>query len=116
MAAANLDDDKKKSVRKDFDDVVNMSSSQIEKWLKTDESKSVGQTKDGQSESIGHQSGNHIIDILDKKASDLSDSDYKHMEKVVSYVKRHLAQRPDQVSDSDWSYSLKNWGHDPEKK
>lgn len=116
MAVAELDDTEKKSLRKDFDDAVNMSASQIEKWLETDESKSVGQTKDGDSESVGHKSGKHIIDILDKKTSDLSDSDYEHMEKVVSYVKRHLAQRPAQVADSNWSYSLKNWGHDPEKK
>lgn len=116
MAVVELDDKKKKSLRDDFDKVVNMSASQLEKWLKTDESKSVGQTKDGESESVGHKSGKHIIDILNRKDSDLSDNDYAHMEKVVSYVKRHLAQRPDKVADSDWSYSLKNWGHDPEKK
>ncbi|RYF70559.1 MAG: DUF3140 domain-containing protein [Cytophagaceae bacterium] len=116
MAVTDLNEAKKKSLRSDFDDAVNMSASQIDKWLKTDESKSVGQTKDGDSESIGHKSGHRIIDILNKKASDLSDNDYHHMEKVVSYVKRHLAQRPDKVADSNWSYSLKNWGHDPEKK
>lgn len=116
MAAAELDDTEKKSIRNDFGEAVNMSASQLEKWLKTDESKSVGQTKDGESESVGHKSGERIIDILNKKASDLSDNDYKHMEKVVSYVKRHLAQRPDKVDGSDWSYSLKNWGHDPKKK
>ncbi|GAB3774444.1 DUF3140 domain-containing protein [Spirosoma horti] len=116
MAATDLDETQKKSLRKDFDEAVNMSASQLGKWLKTDESKSVGQTKDGDSESIGHQSGHRIIDILNKKASDLSDSDFAHMEKVVSYVKRHMAQRPAQVAGSNWSYSLKNWGHDPEKK
>ena len=116
MAATDLDDTQKKSLRDDFNEAVNMSAPQLEKWLKTDESKSVGQTKDGNSESIGHKSGNRIIDILGKKASDLADDDYEHMEKVVSYVKRHLAQRPAQVADSNWSYSLKNWGHDPEKK
>ncbi|AKD56658.1 DUF3140 domain-containing protein [Spirosoma radiotolerans] len=116
MGATELNDTQKKSARADFDEAVNMSASQLDKWLQTDESKSVGQTKDGDNESIGHQSGHHIVNILNKKTSDLSDSDYAHMEKVVSYVKRHMAQRPDKVAGSNWSYSLKNWGHDPEKK
>jgi len=115
-ATTDLDDTQKKSLKRDFDEVVNMSASQLEKWLKTDESTSVGQVKAGDNESIGHQSGHHIIDILNKKTSDLSDSDYTHMGKVVSYVKRHSAQRPAHVAGSNWTYSLKNWGHDPEKK
>jgi hypothetical protein len=114
--ATNLDEAQKKAVRQDFESVVNMSASQLEKWLKTDESKTVGQVKDGDNESIGHKSGHRIIDILGKKTSDLSDRDYDHMSKVNSYVKRHSAQRPAHVAGSNWEYSLKNWGHDPEKK
>ncbi|SFD87658.1 DUF3140 domain-containing protein [Spirosoma endophyticum] len=114
--ATNLDEAQKKAVRQDFDSVVNMSASQLEKWLKTDESKAVGQVKDGDNESIGHKSGERIIDILSKKTSDLSANDYEHMSKVISYVKRHSAQRPAHVADSNWEYSLKNWGHDPDKK
>lgn len=107
--------EEKQKIREEFDTVVNMSASQLEKWLKTDESKSVGQKNDGSSESIGHKSGEHIIDILGKKVGDLSDDDYTHMRKVVSYVKRHSAQKPEHVAGSNWAYSLKNWGHDPEK-
>ena len=113
---ATLDDKAKKEVSQKFDEVVNMSTAQLESWLKTNESKSVGQVKEGESESIGHKSGNRIIEILDKKAGDLTATDYAHMEKVVSYVKRHSAQRPEQVADSNWEYSLKNWGHDPSRK
>jgi hypothetical protein len=115
MATAVHEDQDKEAVRKEFDSVVNMTASQLEKWLTTDESKSVGQKKDGDNESIGHKSGKHIIDILNKKTSDLTDGDYDHMGKVVSYVKRHSAQRPEHVAGSNWAYSLKNWGHDPEK-
>lgn len=113
--ATTLDDKEKKELKEKFDSVVNMSASQLEKWLKTDESKSVGQKKDGESESIGHKEGEHIIAILKKKANDLSDEDYTHMGKVVSYVKRHSAQKPEHVEGSNWAYSLKNWGHDPEE-
>lgn len=115
MAQDKLDDDKKKDVRNEFDEVVNMTANQIEEWLDTDESKSVGQTKEGKDESIGHQSGKKIIDILHKKVADYSDDDYEHMQKVVSYVRRHSAQEPKEIASSNWLYSLKNWGHDPQK-
>lgn len=112
---AALDDQEKKDVKTEFDDVVNMSASQLEKWLKTDESNSVGQKKDGDDESTGHKSGEKIIEILGKKTADLSDDDYTHMRKVISYVRRHSAQKPEKVEGSNWEYSLKNWGHDPGK-
>lgn len=99
----------------EFDAVVNMTASELERWLDTDESKSVGQ-KSGSSESTGHESGRRIVKILRARKSDLTDDDVAHMRKVVGYAKRHLAQRPDgDVSDSNWRYSLMNWGHDPAK-
>jgi hypothetical protein len=109
-----LDDSEKKEVRDEFDDVVNMTASALKKWLETDESKAVGQKKDGDEESTGHQSGKKIIDILDKKQAELTDDDYAHMRKVISYVRRHSAQKPAEVEGSNWLYSLKNWGNDPE--
>ena len=115
MAATTLDDKERKVVKTDFDEVVNMSASQLEKWLKTEESASVGQKKDGDSESTGHKSGELIITILGKKTADLSDDDYAHMRKVVSYVRRHSAQKPENSDGSNWEYSLKNWGHNPDK-
>ncbi len=77
----------------EFHDTVNMTAKELEKWLETDQSKQVGQ-KSGGKESTGHQSGRHIIAILKAKKSDLTDSDYAHMRKVVGYARRHLAQRP----------------------
>lgn len=101
----------------EFDDAVNMTASELEKWLDSDESKSVGQKSGGGGESTGHESGRHNVKILKSKKSDLSDKDYAHMRKVVGYTKRHLAQRPSgAVKDSAWRYSLMNWGHDPAKK
>lgn len=113
---ATLDDNEKREVQQEFGEVVNMSAAQLEKWLKTDESKSVGQKKDGENESTGHKSGETIIDILGKKKGDLSDDDFAHMRKVISYVRRHSAQEPKETEGSNWLYSLKNWGHDPDKK
>ncbi|MCC4247785.1 MULTISPECIES: DUF3140 domain-containing protein [Microbacterium] len=107
------DDDEQ--TRADFDDAVNMTASELKKWLDTDDSKAVGQ-KDGGGESTGHRSGRRIVEILGTKKADLTDADLAHMRKVVGYVKRHSAQRPKgDVSDTDWRYSLMNWGHDPNK-
>jgi hypothetical protein len=99
----------------EFDDVVNMTVSELERWLKSDESKEVGQ-KSGNGESTGHASGRRIIALLGTKKDDLSDDDYAHMRKVVGYAKRHLAQKPSgAVEHTKWRYSLMNWGHDPTK-
>lgn len=104
-----------KSVIDEFQSSVNMTDSELESWLKTEESKSVGQ-KDGDDESIGHKSGKHIVEILHKKKDDYTDDDFSHMKKVVSYIHRHSAQQPDgDVEHTRWRYSLMNWGHDPLK-
>jgi hypothetical protein len=101
----------------EFQRVVNMPADSLSDWLRTSDSRAVGQKADGQTESVGHQSGLRIVRLLKKKADTLSDGDLKHMRKVVGYVHRHLAQRPrggrDDIRHSRWRYSLMNWGHDP---
>ncbi len=104
----------KAAVRAEFKEAVTMTAKQLESWLKTDESRSVGQTPEGEAESTGHGEGRRIVEILHRKQADLSDDDYAHMAKVVGYVHRHLKQRPSgDVTETRWRYSLKNWGHDP---
>ena len=97
----------------DFEKSVNMTRKELEEWLQTEESKSVGQ---GEGESTGHESGRKIVGILQKNKSDYTDEDIEHMKKVNAYVKRHLGQGPkNNIEDSNWRYSLMNWGHDPLK-
>ncbi|WP_291043653.1 DUF3140 domain-containing protein [Herbiconiux sp.] len=109
-------DDDRKQTRDEFGDAVNMTASELKTWLETDESKAVGQKSDGGGESTGHESGRHIVRILEKKQADYSDDDYAHMRKVVGYVARHSAQRPKgDVADTPWRHSLMNWGNDPLK-
>ena len=89
---AEIDRDK---IRKDFDEAVNMTASELKKWLDTKESRAVGwKGKDGKGkgESVGHASGRRIVGILGRMKSELSDDDYSHMRKVVGYVRRHRAQ------------------------
>lgn len=102
---------------KDFADLVTMTPKQLQHWLDTEESKSVGYVKEGERESVGHQSGRRIIAILETPKRDYTEADYDHMAKVVGYIKRHLAQRPDgDIEHTPWRYSLMNWGHDPLKR
>lgn len=91
-----------------------MPSKELDTWLNTDESRSVGQ-KSGSSESVGHESGRTVVRLLHTKKADLGDEDVAHMRKVVGYVHRHLAQKPssEALATSRWRYSLMNRGHDP---
>jgi hypothetical protein len=104
-------------IRRDFERAVNMTAAELDDWLCTEESRAVGwKGRNGAGEeSIGHQSGRRIVAILRKKEQQLAEVDYAHMRKVVGFVRRHLAQRPENIYTSRWRYSLMNWGHDPLK-
>jgi hypothetical protein len=104
--------------RRRFAAAVNMTASELEKWLRTSTSHSVGwKGSDGSArESVGHASGRRIVKILRKGNEDLTPDDYAHMRKVVGFIRRHSAQRPQNVYTSRWRYSLMNWGHDPLKE
>ena len=97
-----------------FYDRVNMQPKELDEWLDTEESKSVGDNDQG--ESTGHRSGRRIVEIKRTNKDELTDSQVEHMQKVNGYIARHLEQRPDgDVEETDWRYSLMNWGHDPLK-
>ena len=104
----------RQQIVEEFEEAVNMTRKELEDWLQTDESRSVGQSDGG--ESKGHESGRKIVEILGKNKSDYTDDDVDQMRRVVNYVHRHQAQEPSgDVEDSTWRYSLLNWGHDPHK-
>lgn len=104
-------------VRRDFLGSVNMSPAELEEWLATSESRKVGWkgVNGDRRESIGHESGRLIVQILRKAEAELSEDDFLHMRKVVGFIRRHLAQQPANIYTSRWRYSLMNWGHDPLK-
>jgi len=112
-----LSSDERLEIYRSFHDRVNMAPKELEAWLESEESKSVGWTREGESEAIGHKSGRRIVEIKRSKKDELDEDDYRHMRKVVNYIKRHTAQGPQKSDpeDSKWRYSLMNWGHDPLK-
>ncbi|KAJ4328336.1 hypothetical protein N0V84_001207 [Fusarium piperis] len=115
----------KDQVIQEFNEIVNMTASELEKWLKSDDSNSAGWPKEDENgETVGHDSGRKIVEILkenpDKEAEKYTDEQVEHMRKVVSYCKRHLAQETksnseksaEEVKKTKSYASLKNWGHD----
>lgn len=103
----------KEEIWDEWKDLLNISPAELEDWLATEESKSVGDAKD--EESTGHRSGRQILEIKRTRKDELSDNQWDHMAKVIGYIKRHLAQGGPKkdVENSAWRYSLMNWGHDP---
>jgi hypothetical protein len=99
-------------IRREFAAVVNMSAADIAAFLETDDSRKVGFTRPGETESVGRQSARRIIEILGVEAP--SDADYAHMRKVIGFVRRHRPGRPMKNPwGSRWRFALMNWGHDP---
>ena len=113
-----MTEEERNAVRAAFAEAVNMSAAELEDWLATQESHRVGwKGADGTArESVGHAGGRRICAILRKRKAELTADDYSHMRKVVGFVRRHSAQRPENIYTSRWRYSLMNWGHDPIKE
>ncbi|KAH7014773.1 hypothetical protein EDB80DRAFT_636538 [Ilyonectria destructans] len=112
-------------VIEEFNTHVNMTSSELEKWLKSNDSSSAGWPKEEEDgETVGHDSGRKIVEILkanpNKDATNYNEEQIAHMRKVVGYCKRHLAQEAagtnekstEDVKKTKSYASLKNWGHD----
>jgi hypothetical protein len=109
-------DSERKEIRTAFSPCRQHGTRGAARWLNTEESQSVGWTREGEDEAIGHRSGRRILELKRKKVAELSDDDYAHMQKVVGYVHRHQAQRPKgDVTETRWRFSLMNWGYDPLK-
>ena len=108
-------DKTKSQIWDEWRNLVNMAPRELEDWLETEESKSVGDRDEG--ESTGYASGRRIIDIKRTKKDDLTADQWEHMARVVGYIKRHCAQGGPEsdMETSAWRYSLMNWGHDPVK-
>ncbi|KAH8597544.1 hypothetical protein B0O99DRAFT_684859 [Bisporella sp. PMI_857] len=129
------------TVIREFNELVNMTASELEEWLDTE----IQPVRDGRKmmgvgrllgmtgisflsahgllEDPNHDtySGTKIVEILKKNLKKdpekYDEDDLQHMRKVVAYCKRHLAQEESAKKNTDSkSYkSLKNWGHDAQK-
>ena len=102
-----------------------MSASDLKSWLQEESSTDAGWTNSSttgsESETVGHESGRKIVEILEKNPKKdpekYDEDDLQHMRRVAAYCKRHLSQEEKAKKDPDSksARSLKNWGHDPQK-
>lgn len=112
LASDTMTGTESRDIQSRFHRAVNMTVADLRAWLKTSASRAVGFRRGNARESVGHASGRRIIQLLQSGAQ--TESDLRHMRKVVGYIARHLKQRPPgDVTQTRWRYSLMNWGHDP---
>ncbi|GAA6014271.1 hypothetical protein JCM11491_005022 [Sporobolomyces phaffii] len=113
-------------VIEEWQELVNMTPDELSAWLETEDSQNSGWSRENQdkvdedgsqTESVGHESGRKIIDILERNPQgnpdDYTDEDLAHMRRVVAYIKRHSAQESHIKDENSKSVkSLKNWGRE----
>ncbi|KAL9622645.1 MAG: hypothetical protein Q9160_002955 [Pyrenula sp. 1 TL-2023] len=105
------------TVISEFNSRVNMTASELETWLQEDASQSSGWSKSGDgsggSETVGHESGRKIIEILkknpEKDPEKYDEDDLAHMRKVTSYLARHLAQEEKAKQDPESKSSKRRY-------
>ena len=97
----------------EFHTVVNMTSRELEDWLRT---RSADEDDEALPDQAGTPTGRHVVQILGKRRGDLTEDDARVMRRVVERVR---AQRRDDLEptagDAAWRYKLMSLGHDPLK-
>jgi DNA topoisomerase VI subunit B len=97
----------------EFHRVVNMTSRELEEWLRT---RSADEESEALPEQAGPETGQHVVHILGKRRTDLTDDDARVMQRVVDRV--HAQRREDlepAAGDARWRRRLMTVGHDPLK-
>jgi len=97
----------------EFHRVVNMTSRELSEWLMV---RSAGEDVEVTPEQAGTETGQHVVHILGKRRTDLTDKDVRVMEKVVAkvYDERRDDLEPT-AGQAAWRHKLMTLGHDPLK-
>lgn len=94
-----------------FHGVVNMTSDELSAWLRT---AGAGEHSEQVPEDSGTPLGRSVLSILQKRRTDLTDTDVRAMFDVVERVEDETEHRPAEgADDSDWRHRLMLLGHDP---
>ena len=97
----------------EFHAVVNMTSRELEEWLRTVASGPDAEALPGQA---GDETGRQVLGILSRRKVDLTREDVEVMRQVVEAVR---AQRGEDLEptagDTAWRHGLMALGHDPLK-
>ena len=97
----------------EFHTVVNMTSAELQDWL-------LVEAADERSEGVPAQDepplGRHVVSILGKRRTDLTEDDVQAMERVVDVVRSQRGEDLDPTAGDDhWRHGLMRIGHDPLK-
>lgn len=115
--------DEKKEIYKKWRTLINMSPSELKKWLRNPWKLKASLSKDQASAYgivSGHTSFSQIVDMVELAFNDWNDEDFANARRHNSFNSRMLGGNPGQpvskdVPMSKWEISLRNWGHDPRK-
>ncbi|NUT50991.1 MAG: DUF3140 domain-containing protein [Saccharothrix sp.] len=97
----------------EFHRVVNMTSPELEEWLRT---RSADEDSETVPDQAGTPTGQEVLRVLRKRRTDLTTEDVKVMRKVVDRV--HEQRREDlepTAGEAHWRHRLMSIGHDPLK-
>lgn len=91
----------------EFHASVNMTGQELRSWLLTDAS---GEEAFAAGTDVSAE-GEYIVQLLDKRKTDVTSSDIELMERVTRFVQDELA-RP-RRQDDEWRRKMMRVGHDP---
>jgi hypothetical protein len=109
MAESDVDDE----LWNEFHRVVNMTSRELQEWLIT---RDAGSEAEELPDEAGTPTGQHVLAILRKRRTDLTDDDARVMQRVVDRItaERGVDLEPT-AGQASWRYRLMSMGHDPLK-
>ncbi|WP_282693483.1 DUF3140 domain-containing protein [Streptomyces sp. CC208A] len=97
----------------EFHAVVNMTSRELEDWLRTS---AAGEETEEPPPHAGNITGRQVLAVLGKRPGDLTDSDARVMRRVVDIVHEQRGPEPRATAgDARWRHSMMDIGHDPLK-
>jgi uncharacterized protein DUF3140 len=110
MASANTVDE---GLWNRFHELVNMSSRELRDWLRTRTAQPDAEPFPDQA---GTATGQHVLHILSKRRTDLTDEDARVMQRVVRRIEQERGEQPEpRPGDAGWRRRLMSLGHDPLK-
>jgi len=95
----------------EFHRAVNMTSQELAAWLRTQDA---GENAEPLPDEAGSEAGQHVLAILQKRRTDLTDDDVRLMYKVVDLV-GDLSDEEPAAGDTRRRRRLMSLGHDPLK-
>lgn len=96
-----------------FHQLVNMSSRELRDWLRT---RSAEPDRERFPDQAGTTTGQHVLHVLGKRRTDLTEDDARLMRRVVQRIESQRGTEPEpKAGDDSWRWRLMSLGHDPLK-